>query len=329
MATTVKSPAIYPVIVETDLANLRTCNFYIVENNNKLFLVDAGNDDEASWEQLQHVLQENGFTLTDLEAILLTHHHFDHVGLVNRIIDEHPIPVYAHEKSIVRLRREEEYIESRIRFFNQLYKDMGCDIERVAKEMERLRIYVDKNEQQILNSDINILREGDTIFGFDVLEVIGHSLDHIAFYHKESEKVLVGDHMIQHMSSNAIIDIDEGGKRPRSLVYYEKSLQRLVDLPMKTVYPGHGVIITEPYKLLREKLGRIHERAQLILQMLNKPCTPAQIAKRIYKERYDTLFPLVMSEIIGHIDRLEYYGRIKRTVKHGVNYYERARRPRI
>lgn len=329
MVTTVKSPAIYPVIVETDLANLRTYNFYVVENNHKLFLVDAGNDDEESWDQLQHVLKENGYTLYDLDAILLTHHHFDHVGLVNRIAEEHPIPVYAHKNSIVRLRREEEYIESRIHFFKKLYKDMGCDIERVAKEIERLRVYVDKNEKQIINSEINILREGDKIFGFEVFEVIGHSLDHIAFYHQESEKILVGDHMIQHMSSNALIDIGEGGKRPLSLVYYEKSLKRLLDLPMKTVYPGHGAIITEPYKLLDEKLGRIRDRSHLILQMLNKPQTPASIAEKIYKDRYDSLFPLVMSEIIGHIDRLEYYGRIKRTVKNGVNYYERARRPRI
>lgn len=329
MVTTVKTPAIYPVIVETKTANLRSYNFYIVENNDKLFLVDAGNDDEANWSQLQHVLQQNGFTLNDLDAILVTHHHFDHVGLVNRILNKHQIPVYAHEKAIVRLRRDKDYIESRIHFFNQLYKDMGCDIERVAKEIERLRIYVEKNEQQILNSKINTLREGDTIFGFDVMEVIGHSLDHIAFYHAESGKILIGDHMIQHMSSNALIDIGDEGKRSLSLVYYEKSLERLLALPMKTAYPGHGVIITEPHTLLEKKLGRIRDRGQLILQMLNKPQTPAAIAKQVYKERYDLLFPLVMSEIIGHIDRLEYYGRIKRTVKNGVNYYERARRPRI
>src|SRR5699024_34781 len=162
-----------------------------------------------------------------------------------------------------------------------------------------------------------------------VMEGIGHSLDHIANYHAESGKIIIGDHMIQHMSSNALIDIGDEGKRSLSLVYYEKSLERLLALPMKNAYPGHGVIITEPHTLLEKKLGRIRDRGQLILQMLNKPQTPAAIAKQVYKERYDLLFPLVMSEIIGHIDRLEYYGRIKRTVKNGVNYYERARRPRI
>src|SRR5699024_5516694 len=224
---------------------------------------------------------------------------------------------------------EPQYLENRIRFFDQLYLEMGSDPERVAQEMERLRLYVEKNELQIVNSDIQILQEGDEIFGLQVLEVIGHSLDHIAFYHEESKKIIAGDHMIKHMSSNALIDINHKGERPFSLVFYEKSLQKLLDLPLETVYPGHGELIVEPYKLLHEKLGRIKDRGQLILQMLNKPRTPAWIAKEIYQERYDLLFPLVMSEIIGHIDRLEYYGRVKRIVRDGVNYYEHSRRPKI
>lgn len=329
MVTTAKSPAIYPVVIETDVANLRTYNFYIVENDGQLILVDAGYNDETSWQKLQDVLKKNGFTLHDLDAILLTHHHFDHIGLVNRIIEKHPIPVYAHEQAIVRLKRDPHYLESRIRFFNDLYVKMGCNVDRVAQEIERLRIYVEKNELQIVNSEIEILQSGDRVFGFDVIEVIGHSLDHIAFYHKESEQILVGDHMIQHMSSNALIDIDSNGQRPKSLVYYEKSLKKLLDLPIKIAYPGHGKMITEPYKLLHEKLGRIKNRGDLILQMLHKRQTAAEIAQAVYKDRYDTLFPLVMSEVIGHIDRLVYYGRIKKVEVEGVNYYERSKRPRI
>lgn len=329
MSTTIQSPNIYPVIIETEVANLRSYNFYVVEHRGHLFLVDAGIDDDTAWEALQEVLKENGFALTDLEAILLTHHHFDHVGLVNRIIEAHPIPVYAHEQSVVRLKRDPAHLERRIQFFNDLYYKMGCGSQRVAEEIERLQIYVDMNEMQIVDTDIDLLREGDEIFGFDVLEVIGHSLDHLAFYHEGSKQMLVGDHMIQHMSSNALIDLDHRGKRPYSLVYYEKSLQRLFDIPIDVAYSGHGEIIREPYELLHEKLGRIRDRGQLILQMLSKRQTPASIAQQVYKDRYDSLFPLVMSEIIGHIDRLHHQGRVKCIVEDGIHYYERARRPRI
>ncbi|HZW68046.1 MAG TPA: MBL fold metallo-hydrolase [Pseudogracilibacillus sp.] len=329
MSTTVKAPIIYPIIVETDEQNLRSYNFYLVENNHKLFLVDAGYDDDISWNKFQEVLLGNGFGLEDLDAILLTHHHFDHLGLVNRILERREVPVYAHEQAIVRLRRDKGHLERRIRFFDQLYREMGCTDKRVDQEIQRLKIYVEKNELQIVDAEINILREGDEIFGFEVLEVIGHSLDHLAFYHRESKQMLVGDHMIQHMSSNALIDIDHRGKRPYSLVYYEKSLERVLNMPVDVAYSGHGDIIDEPHKLLRKKLKRIEDKGQLILQMLNKKQTPAMIAEKVYGERYKSLFPLVMSEIIGHMDRLHYKGRIRLKVEKGVHYYERSRRPRI
>ncbi|MFB4162934.1 MBL fold metallo-hydrolase [Alteribacillus sp. JSM 102045] len=54
----------------------------------------------ACWNSLLKTLRENGFSLLDIDQILLTHHHIDHIGLINRIISEHPIPVYAHTHSI-------------------------------------------------------------------------------------------------------------------------------------------------------------------------------------------------------------------------------------
>lgn len=325
MVTKVKTPAIYPVIINTDEANLRSFNFYIVNHQDTLFLVDAGYDNEQSWEELQRVLRKNGYTLTDLDAILLTHHHFDHVGLVNRIVSEHSIPVYAHKEAIIRLRRNHSYLQRRIEFFNDLYLRMGCSDTRVAEEMYRLRKYVEKNEKQIVDCEIKTVQEGDELFGFKVLEVFGHSLDHIAFYHEESKKILVGDHMIEHMSSNAIIDVGRDRDRPRSLVMYEKSLKRLLHIPIDIAYSGHGDLIIDPYSLIHKKLKRIKDKGELILQMLHKPKTAASVAEKIYKDRYNALFPLVMSEIIGHIDRLEYYGKVTRSINKGVYYYERSK----
>lgn len=324
MAIKVKAPEIYPVTISTDVANLRSFNFYLVRNKGHLFLVDAGYDDDANWEALHDVLRQNGYKLTDLEAILLTHHHFDHVGLVNRILSEHAIPIYAHQEAIIRLRRDPKYLQRRIEFFDVLYRRMGCSEREVAEEMYRLARYVEKNEKQIIDCEIKTIKEGDELFGFKVLEVFGHSLDHIAFYHKASKQILVGDHLIEHMSSNAIIDIGPKGQRPRSLVLYEQSLKRLLDIPIEIAYSGHGAIITKPYSLIHKKLKRIEDKGEVILQLLNKPQTAAAVARRIYKERYKLLFPLVMSEIIGHIDRLHYYGKVKKQVKKGVYYYEKT-----
>lgn len=106
-------PVIYPVIVPTS-SSLATFNFYLVKNQGKLMLVDAGVDSEKCWNHFNRVLQENGFQIADIDKIVLTHSHQDHTGLVNRILAFHNIPVYAHPDAVVRLERNESFLMNRI-----------------------------------------------------------------------------------------------------------------------------------------------------------------------------------------------------------------------
>ncbi|MDQ7863591.1 MBL fold metallo-hydrolase [Peribacillus frigoritolerans] len=81
---------IYPIIAPSALS-LKSINFYLVKQDESLTLVDAGMNDDVCWNALQQTLNANGFTVGDITEILLTHHHGDHVGLVNRITELHPI----------------------------------------------------------------------------------------------------------------------------------------------------------------------------------------------------------------------------------------------
>lgn len=42
-----------------------------------------------------NALSHLGLSIHDIDQIVLTHHHTDHTGLLNRVLDRHPIPVYA------------------------------------------------------------------------------------------------------------------------------------------------------------------------------------------------------------------------------------------
>ena len=55
-------------------------NTYVVLNGDKAFVVDAGGEAE----EIARVLSEEG---AELEAILLTHAHFDHIGAVKRLVE--------------------------------------------------------------------------------------------------------------------------------------------------------------------------------------------------------------------------------------------------
>ena len=268
-----------------------------------------------------NTLKENGFTIKDITEILLTHHHGDHVGLVNRITALHPIPVYAHSKSVPRLKRDPDFLSMRIEFYKQLYLQMGCG-ELGDKQVAYLFNAVDNNKDQRLNCDIIEITEKKWL-NFEVIEFPGHAPDQIAFLDQKEKRLLAGDLLIEHISSNALVEPDENGNRMLTLVDHIDSLKRCLSLQINLILPGHGNIIEHPGSLIEKRLNSIESKSQKILALIESGIsTGNELAKTFYKEKYVKEFPLVMSEIIGHLDYLEYQEKInKEIIKNVVHYY--------
>jgi glyoxylase-like metal-dependent hydrolase (beta-lactamase superfamily II) len=70
-------------------------NCYLVEEAGSLTLVDAGIG--ATWDLLLAGLEGIGRSLADIEAVLLTHAHVDHIGMADRIRVAAPAPVLIHK----------------------------------------------------------------------------------------------------------------------------------------------------------------------------------------------------------------------------------------
>lgn len=313
-------PMIYPITVPTS-SGLLSFNFYLVKNQSSLFLIDAGIDTEECWDYFIHVLQENGFKIEDINKIILTHSHPDHTGLVNKILARNDIPVFAHYESIIRLKRESTFLNKRIEFFQSLYTAMGCK-ERGERQVERLKRSVKKNEFQYINGEIIPLADGDIVESFKVIETPGHAPDHIALLDPDSGILIGGDHLIQHVSSNALIEPDKKGERIFALQQYEQSLNTCLKLPLSVVYPGHGEIVREPHALIEKRLKGIERKSKKVKSIIEgSSYSAAQIAQIYYQERYESEFSLVMSEIIGHLDRLEALGQITKGPKGNLLYY--------
>ena len=116
---------VFPILVPVN-NKLKSVNFFLVKQENSLTLIDAGFNTDDCWLHLQMTLKMNGYSLRDITEILLTHHHVDHIGLINRIIAEHPIPVYIHPYAIPKLKGDPDFIKMRLDFFKNLYQEMDC-----------------------------------------------------------------------------------------------------------------------------------------------------------------------------------------------------------
>jgi len=311
----------YDIIpVKVDVASdLRSINFYLLKTADSLALVDAGLANENFYDALLETLHSNGLSLDDMTGIILTHNHGDHVGLVNRITKDHPIPVYAHSDAIPRLKRDPHFFEMRIEFFSRLYDEMGCG-DAGNRQVEFLKKAMVKNQNQSIQTEITPIKESH--LGFQVIHTPGHAQDHIVLYHKGTFELLAGDLLISHISSNALVEPDLSGHRLKTLLQHKQSMEKIRELPVKRTYPGHGVTIKDTEQLIDRRLSGIERKADKLKKMLeDKQLTASEMAQIYYRKLYEKEFSLVMSEIIGHLDYLEDKQQVGKEMIDGVWYY--------
>ncbi|UNX54796.1 MBL fold metallo-hydrolase [Georgenia sp. TF02-10] len=70
-------------------------NCYLVEDDDGVTVVDAGLP--AVWPHLGRALRAVGRRPSEVRALVLTHAHFDHVGVARRLQARLGVPVWAHE----------------------------------------------------------------------------------------------------------------------------------------------------------------------------------------------------------------------------------------
>ena len=73
-------------------------NWYIIEEEGRLTLVDAGFP--GNFSVFIKGIKSLGFDLKDLEAIILTHAHADHIGFAEKLRKQTNVPVYIHKEDV-------------------------------------------------------------------------------------------------------------------------------------------------------------------------------------------------------------------------------------
>lgn len=209
-------------------------NCYLVEEGQRLLLVDAALP--ATWPYLLDAIVALGHKPADVEAIVLTHAHFDHLGVATRAQQAWDVPVYAHP--------QEEYIAAHPYSY--------------AHENPRLLYPI--QHPAAIPALVAIARAGGlavpgvtglSFFGADeVLDLPGrprvvfspgHTYGHCALHFAEASALLCGDALVTFnpYTGGHGPQIVSGAATADSAQALD-SLTALAETDARIVLPGHG-----------------------------------------------------------------------------------------
>jgi len=288
-------------------------NLYVLFGE-KITLVDTGPKTELAWKSLIYQLNRNGLRIKDIDQVVLTHHHVDHSGLLSILQQHHPkVKTLAHKATIPWIELRSDIVKNMVEFYKELYKQHGLSVD----EIDNVKKYYAYFDQYTSAAKIDgILNDNDILEGNKDWKIIhnpGHAQGHISLYHEETKALIAGDHLIEHISSGIFIEppMTTNEPRPKSLVEYKRSLEKINMMDIQLIFSGHGNIITEPKQIVDQQLMRVTQRLDKIKFFIKfEPLTANQIMQAVYSKRYESNLPLHFSEILGALDLLENQGEV-------------------
>ncbi len=178
-------------------------NTYIYYIENTAFLFDIGGEDI---EAVIEFLEKNNL---NLEKIILTHGHIDHIEGLNALTEKYPnTRIYIGEE----------------------------DYEFLYDAVLNLSAYFDDGEFQYKGKpEITKIKQGDMIGDFQVIDTPGHTRGSKCFYNKEENFMITGDTLFQQSIGRSDLptgDYNEIKASVNKILAYNKDIK---------VMPGHGL----------------------------------------------------------------------------------------
>ena len=312
----------FPEIIRIPLPTpfpVGSVNAFLVKDDPPI-LVDAGMKTEEGYQRLVSALGKHGLNVGDLGLVFLTHAHLDHIGLVSRILDESRAEVYAHPHAVKVCGMYEQEMRDTQRFLDETMRRFGVPdkmVDKILAEREGLEAFA---PQAVLQ---HVIEDGESVAGFTAYHVPGHSASDTVFYHPEWRIAFTGDHVLPNVTPNPLLRRKGPGQpRAKSLVEYERSLQRTRSLDIETCYPGHGPSFGDHRKVIDHLLTRHERRTSVVRSALEQGrLTPYQVAMILFPRISYKVLHLGLSVAIGHLDVLDDQGIAAQEEENGVVRY--------
>lgn len=286
-------------------------NVYLIKGE-RLTLVDTGVKTEESWNSLTKQMAELGLNPSDVEQIVLTHHHPDHAGMLDFFPDA--LEVYGHPLNERWIQPTEAFLQEQAEFFRVYFREFGLPEEFfpfLSKLRKTLKYSCNRSLTGHLVEGMRPLGLGD----WQVIETPGHAQSQIALFREKDGLMIGGDLMLAHISPNPLLEPPAPGEkeRPKPQLQHNESMKKLLSYPIQCVYTGHGEEVYQLAELIEKRLSRQHLRAMTVKNWLKEEqLTVFEICTRLFPSVYKRELMLTISETVGQLDYLLAIGEISR-----------------
>jgi glyoxylase-like metal-dependent hydrolase (beta-lactamase superfamily II)/8-oxo-dGTP pyrophosphatase MutT (NUDIX family) len=260
------APAVQMIPLDTPgLPPTTHTNAYLV-GHGPAYLIDPGTHDAAEQQRLFDLLDAWLGEGRRLTAIVLSHHHPDHIGAANACARRYALPVWAHPRTAARLAGQVEVASH-------------------LHEGDRL--------------DLGEAPDGRGSWCLEVLHTPGHASGHLAFYGSHYRLLFAGD--LVSMLSSVVIAPPDG-----DLGDYLASLRRLCGYDCRLLLPSHGTPTANPARILDECIDhRVQRERQLLAALGNRPRTIEDLAAELYPGLPAELVRFACLQVLAGLEKLQ------------------------
>ncbi|MFB6178363.1 MAG: MBL fold metallo-hydrolase [Halorientalis sp.] len=288
-------------------------------------LFDGGMAGEAARDELIEGVADAGYELADIEHLVVTHPHVDHIGQVPAVVEAAEPEVYAPDGVGERFQRDPAALSETVR---QNAKAAGLRGEYLDGAVE-MSVESLERDGSLLSPDFvdHWVAGGTDIeigpLSFETTHTPGHQADQLVFQTEidGEQQLFAGDTALDTFRPVAMHTGFDDGYEDAVDAYYT-ALDRLGELSVDRVYPGHGPIHTNFRAALDRDRGSLDHLLDRSAEMLDdEGKTAVDVA---FQRNGDRDIRYLVIETTSALAKLERDGRAESTVDDGVRRFTRV-----
>jgi glyoxylase-like metal-dependent hydrolase (beta-lactamase superfamily II) len=290
---------------------------YLIEGRDGWTLIDPGFDYPPARETWESRATEVGLSLDhDVERIVVTHLHPDHIGLARWLEERSGAPVWMLEGEIENARHVWDPARGTEGFVRFLVRNgMDAGTAEATAGTTRLGVRLPERLTPLQPKEVIELGDGEA----RVVHTPGHSDFHFVLHDERRRLLFAGDHLLLHITPNIGLWTYTA---PRPLERYVASLRGLRGLGVDLIFPGHGPLFHDLDGRIDELLWHHEERLSVMHSAFDgRSASPFEIARRVFPEDLsDHQLRFALAETLAHLEHLVGEGRAERLDGDVVSY---------